>query len=351
MIELQNLNKIYSTPSGDYQALKNIQLSVAPGEIVGVIGRSGAGKSTLIRTVNLLERPTSGSVRVNGAELTTMNPDQLRQARHHIGMIFQHFNLLSKRTVHDNVAFPLQLLKMPERDIDHIVSSLLDKVGLSDRWNLYPHQLSGGQKQRVAIARALATKPKVLLCDEMTSALDPETTEGILKLVRSINQEMGLSILCITHEMGVIKTIADRVAVIDHGEIVECENVTTIFKDPKNPITKRFVQSVLKSELPHDLQSQIHFELMPEDQVVMRLTFVGHSTLEPVINEFMRQTKLRVNILQADIEQLRKELIGRMIITMDLQGAELEKIVGFLQKKGLVVEVMGYVDRQAWSTY
>ncbi len=344
MIELQNLNKFYPSKSGDLHALKNINLRVAPGEIVGVIGRSGAGKSTLIRTVNLLERPTSGFVRVNGVELTTLNPAQLREARHHIGMIFQHFNLLATKNAYDNVAFPLQLLKKSSSEINKIVSELLEKVGLSDRWNSYPHQLSGGQKQRVAIARALATKPQVLLCDEMTSALDPETTDDILKLVRDINQELNLSILCITHQMSVIKSIADRVAVIDQGEIVECENVVSIFKNPKAAITQRFVQSVLKSELPHELQSQLHFEPMPNDQAVLRLTFSGHATLEPVINEFMRQTKVKVTILQADLEQLRNELIGRMIIAMDLKSAELEKVKLFLEHKGVMVEVMGYFE-------
>src|SRR3990167_1780080 len=350
MIELQSLNKIYSEKSGDHiHALKNINLRVAPGEIVGVIGKSGAGKSTLIRCVNLLERPTSGSVRVNDIELTTLNPAQLRQARHHIGMIFQHFNLLATRNVYDNVAFPLQLLKKSKNEIDRTVSLLLEKVGLHERRDAYPNQLSGGQKQRVAIARALATKPQVLLCDEMTSALDPETTDDILQLVRTINRDLGLSILCITHEMSVIKFIADRVAVIDHGEIVECATVVDIFKNPKTNITQRLIQSVLKSDLPADLQSQLRFEGMPDDQVVLRLTFVGHATLEPVINEFMRQTHIKVNILQANIEQLRTELIGRMIMSIDLQKTKLEIVQRFLEKKGVVVEVMGYVENLAYA--
>lgn len=349
MIELKNINKVYVTKSGSHHALKNINLHVAPGEIVGVIGKSGAGKSTLIRCVNLLERPTSGSVRVNKIELTTLNPQELREARHQIGMIFQHFNLLSTRTVFDNVAFPLQLIKKSHDEIEHIVSMLLEKVGLSERRDAYPSQLSGGQKQRVAIARALATKPRVLLCDEMTSALDPETTDDILKLIRTLNQDLGLSILCITHEMSVIKSIADRVAVIDHGEIVECAGVVDIFKNPQARITQRLIQSVLKSELPHELQSQLHFEEMPDDQTILRLTFLGHATLEPVVNEFMRTAKVRVNILQANIEQLRSELIGRMIISMQLEKTQLSDVKKFLEGKGVIVEVMGYVDQQAWA--
>lgn len=242
MIELYNLNKIYSNQSGKIHALKNVNLSVAPGEIVGVIGKSGAGKSTLIRCVNLLEKPTSGSVRVNNIELTKLNAAQLRQARHQIGMIFQHFNLLSTHSVFDNVAFPLTLLKKSKGEMNNIVSELLEKVGLSDKRNIFPHHLSGGQKQRVAIARALATNPKVLLCDEMTSALDLETTYDILKLIRNINQDLGLSILCITHEMSVIKAIADRVAVIDQGEIIEYATAVDLFKNPQTAITKRLIQ-------------------------------------------------------------------------------------------------------------
>jgi D-methionine transport system ATP-binding protein len=241
MIELHNISKIYSGKFDDIYALKNINLSVAPGEIVGVIGKSGAGKSTLIRCVNLLERPTSGLVKINGVELTTLSPSQLRHERHQIGMIFQHFNLFATRTVFDNVAFPLHLLKKESNEIDAIVYPLLEKVGLGDRDDAYPHQLSGGQKQRVAIARALATRPKVLLCDEMTSALDPHTTEDILGLIRQINRELNLSILCITHEMSVIKSIADRVAVIDQGEIIECENVVELFKNPKTVMTKQLI--------------------------------------------------------------------------------------------------------------
>ncbi|MCX7121537.1 MAG: ATP-binding cassette domain-containing protein [Gammaproteobacteria bacterium] len=349
MIKLSNLNKIYPDKFGDLHALKNINLHVAPGEIVGVIGKSGAGKSTLIRCVNLLERPTSGSVRVNNIELTTLNPAQLREARHQIGMVFQHFNLLETRTVYENVAFPLQLLKKSTEEIDHAVMALLEKVGLDARRNYYPNQLSGGQKQRVAIARALATKPRVLLCDEMTSSLDPETTDDILQLIRDINREMRLSILCITHEMHVIKTIADRVAVIDHSEIVECEKLVDLFKNPKTPVAKKFVQSVFKSELPDELQSKLHDEAMPDDLIVLRLTFFGHATVEPIMNEFMQQTHVKVNILQAMIEQLRSEMIGRMIIALDVEKAKLEKVKAFLEKDGLTVEVMGYVDRQAWA--
>lgn len=353
MIELSHLSKIYPAKDvkhSDITALKNIDLSVATGEIVGVIGKSGAGKSTLIRCVNLLERPTTGSVFVNDMDLMQLNSAELRQARHQIGMIFQHFNLLSSLTVYDNVAFPLRLLKRPVREINRMVTSLSDKVGLSERLYAYPHELSGGQKQRVAIARALATKPTVLLCDEMTSSLDPQTTDDILKLIRAINQEMRISILCITHEMNVIKAIADRVAVIDHGEIIECNTVVEIFKNPQTTMTQRLIHSVLKSDLPHELEQQLHFEPMTNDQIVLRLTFCGHATLEPIIHDLMKQMRIKVSILQANIEQLRHELIGLMIVSLQLEKITFEIVQRYLQKKGITVEVMGYVDRENWFT-
>lgn len=242
MIELEHLHKFYSTKSGESHALKDVSLSVSPGEIVGVIGKSGAGKSTLIRCVNLLERPDSGVVRVNGVTLTALNSAELREARHDIGMIFQHFNLLSTKTVFENVAFPLRLQKIPTKIIEKTVLDLLDRVGLSTHLRHYPSQLSGGQKQRVAIARALSTRPKVLLCDEMTSALDPETTEDILQLIREINEDMHLSILCITHQMRVIKTLADRVVVMDQGEVVETARVTDLLENPQTTIAARLVR-------------------------------------------------------------------------------------------------------------
>ena len=349
MITLTHLNKIYTSQSGHHHALKNINLRVEPGEIVCVIGKSGAGKSTLIRCVNLLERPTSGSVEVNGVELTTLNPPQLRQARHQIGMVFQHFNLLETRTVYQNIAFPLQLLKKSTAEIALTVMPLLEKVGLSAHKEAYPCELSGGQKQRVAIARALATQPAVLLCDEMTSSLDPETTDDILQLIRDINQEMRLSILCITHEMHVVKSIADRVAVIEHGTIAECESVISLFKNPKTLIAKKFVQSVFQSELPQELQTQLHFEPMPDDLMILRLTFFGHATVEPILSEFMQQTHVNVSILQANIEYLHAQMLGRMIVALDINLEKTEKVMAFLKKDGLTVEVMGYVDRQIWA--
>jgi len=221
MIELKNLQKTYQGDNGSLEALRGVSVHVREGEIYGVIGKSGAGKSTLIRCINMLERPTSGSVIVDGEELTTMPERQLRDVRKKIGMIFQHFNLLSSRTVYDNVAFPLELAGKTVSEIEAAVTPLLELVGLADKRNQYPAQLSGGQKQRVGIARALANRPKVLLCDEATSALDPQTTHSILELLKDINQKFNLTIVIITHEMQVIKEICDRVAVIENGLIIE----------------------------------------------------------------------------------------------------------------------------------
>ena len=250
MIELLNLSKSFKTKNKTIHALSDVSLTVEKGEIFGVIGTSGAGKSTLIRCVNLLEKPNEGKVIVDNIELTKLSDAQLTLERRKIAMIFQHFNLLSSRTVFDNIAFPLELEGKSKSAIKEKVNSLLDLVGLNDKAKDYPANLSGGQKQRVAIARALANDPKVLLCDEATSALDPATTKSILKLLKSINQKLNLTILLITHEMEVIKTICDKVAVIDHGKLAEQGNVEQIFTNPKQEITKGFIQSSLNVELP-----------------------------------------------------------------------------------------------------
>ncbi len=302
MITLENVNKTYSSKAGTITALTDINLSVASGEIFGVIGKSGAGKSTLIRCVNLLERPTSGSVKIDGRELTTLSTKALSEVRHSVGMVFQHFNLLSTRTAYENIAMPLQLLGKSKAEIDQSVMPLLELTGLKERADSYPSQLSGGQKQRVAIARALATKPKVLLCDEMTSSLDPETTMSILDLIKDINSQMDLSILLITHEMEVIKSITDHVAVLDDGKIIEQSDIVTLFKHPKTDIAKRFIQSTVSPELPKLLSQQLKPEPLPDGHTVIRVAFTGNAAAEPVIDQLIRSYEVRINILQANLE-------------------------------------------------
>ena len=244
MIKLSNITKVFQQGNRTIQALNNVSLHVPAGQIYGVIGASGAGKSTLIRCVNLLERPTEGSVLVDGQELTTLSESELTKARRQIGMIFQHFNLLSSRTVFGNVALPLELDNTPKDEVKRRVTELLSLVGLGDKHDSYPSNLSGGQKQRVAIARALASNPKVLLCDEATSALDPATTRSILELLKDINRRLGLTILLITHEMDVVKRICDCVAVISNGELIEQDTVSEVFSHPKTPLAQQFQQTL-----------------------------------------------------------------------------------------------------------
>ena len=248
MIKLSSLSKVYGEGKGAFYALKGIELDVPAGQIVGVIGASGAGKSTLIRCVNLLERPTQGRVEVDGVDLTALDEQALTLARRNIGMIFQHFNLLSSRNVFENVALLLELANWPKEKITARVNELLELVGLTHRAKAYPSQLSGGQKQRVAIARALGPAPKVLLCDEATSALDPQTTQSILALLKEINQKLGITILLITHEMGVVKSICDSVALLDQGSIIEQGEVGWFFAHAQAPLAKEFVRSSLHLE-------------------------------------------------------------------------------------------------------
>ena len=300
MIDLSHIEKIYDSPSGPVRAIKDISLHINRGEIYGIIGLSGAGKSTLVRCINLLERPTSGRVTVDGQDITAMSESQLRQARKSIGMIFQHFNLLSSATVYENVAFPLRLVNTPKEKIDKKVTELLELVGLADKANQYPSQLSGGQKQRVGIARALASEPKILLCDEATSALDPQTTKAILQLIRDINAKLKLTVVVITHEMQVIKDICDKVAVIDKGVIAEKGKVLDVFTNPQQPITKEFISVLLSNDLPVGFRErEEHQEQFSGSILLIRITFIGESANEPVISRLIKNFDLNVGIFFA----------------------------------------------------
>lgn len=260
MIQLSHIEKTYDSPSGPVKALKGIDLTIERGEIFGIIGLSGAGKSTLIRCINMLERPTAGKVIVDGQDMTAMSEKELRKARKNIGMIFQHFNLLSSATVYDNIAFPLRLSHTPEEEIKKKVLPLLDLVGLADKAHQYPSQLSGGQKQRVGIARALATNPEILLADEATSALDPETTTEVLALLKRVNEEFGITIVLITHQMNVVQQIAGRVAVMSAGRVVESGDVYDVFAAPQQPVTKRFIATALSGLPEEDRVERLHHE-------------------------------------------------------------------------------------------
>ncbi|WP_125666187.1 methionine ABC transporter ATP-binding protein [Paenibacillus baekrokdamisoli] len=330
MIELVNISKAYRSGSVSVEAIRNINLTVNKGEIFGIIGHSGAGKSTLLRCVNLLERPTTGSVKVGGAELTTLSPGQLQNQRRRIGMIFQHFNLLSLATVRENIAFPLRLAKLGKKEINHRVDELLQLVGLTDHADKYPSQLSGGQKQRVGIARALANNPDVLLCDEATSALDPQTTNSILALLVDINQKLGITILLITHEMHVIRSICDRVAVIDQGEVVEMGEVLKVFLKPEHAVTLDFVSQVADSFDPRELVGVRKGKLV-------RLNYVGDLTYEPILYNAVKATSIQFTILQGIVSRMKGTPYGQLVIELIGSGSEVDKVIAVLRGEGLDV--------------
>lgn len=343
MITLKNISKTYFTHTGDINALHDINLHVNAGEIYGVIGKSGAGKSTLIRCVNLLEKPTQGSVIVANEELTHLSNQALRIARRKIGMIFQHFNLLSTRTAYQNIALPLELAGYTAKQIAHSLKPLLELTGLTDKQNVYPSELSGGQKQRVAIARALACQPKVLLSDEATSALDPETTNTILQLLKELRDKLNLTILLITHEMSVIKSCCDRVAILDQGKLMEENEVGEFFSHPKTAIAKRFINSAITQKLP----SAILEHFTPTEQTgthpVWQLWFLEKTATQPIIAQLINQFSLRINILQANVEYIKNHAMGIMIVAIDGDKTNLQKGMHHLKNLGVQIEVIGYV--------
>lgn len=344
MIELKNVKKIFANKTTYLHALKNINLSVATGEIFGVIGRSGAGKSTLIRCVNLLERPSKGHVYVANKELTNLSEKKLRIARRKIGIIFQHFNLLGSRTVYQNIALPLELQGYTKTQIQNIITPLIEFTGLSEKQKNYPSQLSGGQKQRVAIARALASQPDVLLCDEATSALDLQTTKNILSLLKEINAKLNLTILLITHEMDVIKELTDKVALLENGEIIEQAETSDFFINPKTKTAQDLVRSCLKQELPISLQTR----LMPQAEnhnPVLQILFHGKAAEEPLITHLGYQFGIKLSILQANIEFLKHTTLGVMVAEVIDKNNNLENAIEYLQANHVKVEIIGYVKR------
>lgn len=338
MIELKGLTKVYGNKKEATTALSGLNLSVDKGEIFGVIGHSGAGKSTLIRCINLLERPTEGEVWVGGTELTTLGKRELQQKRSKIGMIFQHFNLLSSATVFNNIAFPLTLNGTPKAVIKEKVNELLDLVGLEEHSKKFPAQLSGGQKQRVGIARALASDPDVLLCDEATSALDPQTTNSILNLLLDINKKFQLTILLITHEMHVIQSICDRVAVIHEGGIVEEGPVSEVFLKPKHHVTKEFINRDMIGDEGVRLAASIP---RPEWAKLVKITFLGAKTYESVLSQVVRETGVNFAILQGTISTIKDVPYGKLTVSFEGEDSAVEQTIRLLQARELDVEVIG----------
>ncbi|GEO80246.1 methionine ABC transporter ATP-binding protein [Pararhodospirillum oryzae] len=345
MIRTQALTKTFTVASRPLEVLKGVSLSIDAGAIHGIIGRSGAGKSTLVRCLNLLERPTSGQVWVGDEELTALDPAGLRAARHRIGMIFQHFNLWSSRTVADNIALPLELSGWARPERRRRVAELLDLVGLADKANAYPSALSGGQKQRVGIARALATRPSVLLCDEATSALDPETTQAILELLRTINRTFKLTMVLITHEMAVVRTLADRVSVLDQGSVIEEGRTFEVFTRPRTALTRSFVNEGLEHDLPPDLRARLRpagseGNTGPE---VWHITFTGPAANTPVMSELVQRFGLSLNILHGRIETIQDKPFGQLVVEADGPPAARAAALAALSHKNLSTEVLGHV--------
>ncbi len=344
-ITARGLTRVYprTKASPEVTALVDVDLDVAPGEIYGVIGRSGAGKSTLIRAVNGLEKPTRGTVTVDGVEITALDDAGLRRERRKIGMIFQHFNLVSSRTAHDNVALPLEFAGVDRRTIAARVEPLLELVGLSDKRDRYPVELSGGQKQRVGIARALATDPKVLLCDEATSALDPETTRSILTLLKDVNRGLGVTVLLITHEMDVVKQICDRVGVIEAGRIIEQGPTYDVITRPKTETAKSFLGTLTGRELPPMLAARIRPEREGTRQTLLRLGFTGDTAEEPTIARLSRRFGADVAILQAQVDEIAGKPFGSITVAIDNEHLEDDSIAAFLAEAGVSVERIGHV--------
>jgi D-methionine transport system ATP-binding protein len=335
MIELRGIHKSYQVKGAAIPALAGIDLSVEPGEIFGIIGHSGAGKSTLVRIVNLLERPTSGQVIVGGVDLLSLPDEALRRFRQGVGMIFQHFNLLGSKTIGENIAFPMKIVGTADRGaIDRRVDELLQLVGLERHKHKYPRQLSGGEKQRVGIARALANHPSVLLCDEATSALDPQTTRSILELLREINEKLRLTIMLITHEMDVIRTVCDRVAVIDSGKIVESGPVTQVFLHPKHPTTQRFVQET-ESFSAEDARIE---RAGGAKRTIRRLTFLEDTVHQPLLSRAAREHGVDFSILSGRFGQIKATACGQVTVSLDGAPAKVQAALDQLAAAGVAVE-------------
>ena len=341
MIELVGVNKTFTTKDLNVEACKDVNLKIEDGDIFGIIGFSGAGKSTLVRCINLLERPTSGKVLIDGVDITQLKEAELRKIRKKIGMIFQHFNLMRSRTVYQNIAYPLKGSKLTKAQIDKKVKDLLELVGLSEKLNAYPSELSGGQKQRVAIARALANDPKVLLCDEATSALDPQTTSSILKLLKEVNQKLGITIVLITHEMAVIKEICNRVAVMELGKVVETGNILDIFSHPKAQMTIDFINSTNPITKIYELiDNGAEIVRLHKGQRLLKLTYGAEETKEALISQLSKKYDVVCNIVFGNVEVIQQAALGSLIVMLEGSEDAMRKAEAALKHYNIEVEVL-----------
>jgi D-methionine transport system ATP-binding protein len=337
LIEIKNLCKTYTSKKESFEALKNINLKVSEGDIFGIIGLSGAGKSSLVRCINMLEKPTSGEIFIEGKDITKVSINELRSMRKKIGMIFQHFNLLMNSTVYENIAFPLKISGIKKEEINKRVDKLLEIVDLVDKKEAYPAQLSGGQKQRVGIARALANDPEIILCDEATSALDPNTTQSILNLLQNINRKYNITIVVITHEMKVIKSLCNKVAVMDQGEVVEEGNVIDVFSYPKTKTLKSFLEEdifyVPEDIIEKDIDNKIH-------QEILKISFIGDKSKAPIISDMVKHYNVDISILAGNIENIQNTNLGHLIVKISGEKEAINDSIDYLNKNDLIMEVV-----------
>ena len=341
MIVLKDISKTFTIKDKQVTAVQDVNLTIQDKEIYGIIGFSGAGKSTLVRCINLLERPTAGSVIVNGVDMLTLSPKALREQRKKIGMIFQQFNLMPSRTVAQNIALPIENSGLSQADITRKVTELLAFVELEDRAGAYPSQLSGGQKQRVAIARALATDPEILLCDEATSALDPQTTKSILKLLARLNTELGITVVVITHEMDVIKKICHRVAVMEHGRVVEENTVYSLFAQPVQPITKSFINTTSNlSEIYQLIEDKAEIAELSADEQLVKMRYRETNVSEPLISYISKKFDVTVNILFSDVELVEGMPLGGTVAILKGARNQLREALAYVSGRNVTVEVI-----------
>lgn len=341
MIRLENITKVFQGTSNEIHAVKNVNLEIKDGEIFGIIGFSGAGKSTLVRCINLLEKPSEGSVFVNNLDLTLMNEKELRKERKKIGMIFQHFNLMRSRSVAGNIAYPLKGSNMSKEEKEAKINALLELVDLVDKRDAYPSQLSGGQKQRVAIARALANDPSVLLCDEATSALDPQTTKSILKLLKTVNEKLGITIVLITHEMAVIKEICDRVAVMENGRVVEEGSILEVFRKPKEEVTQNFIKSTSNlSRVYEMMEEDSSLTSIKKGQRLVKLNYDSVNTSKALISEISREYQVDTNIIFGNVEIIKGAPLGDLVVILSGKKESIDEAISYLEQHEVKVEVL-----------